>query len=362
MLLLVSDRVCINNFLFAHLNLLRRVLVRDLVRGFLPSYGACVMGTGVVAVVLNAYWHEAAVAFTYLNTAIAAVVVSLLLAKVALFPGIVWRELEDPVLSNFYPTAPIGLMVLASDYSAVLGLDWAAFPLWFVGAVLTFALGVVVPFNLFRSESVKMDHINPSVFIPPVGLIVIPVMGGHFMASMQGPAYDLMATFNLASWGSGFFIYLALLAVCVNRFLLHHPLPSTLAPTMWINLGPIGAGTLSLWSLMNSLTAINECMRYSLTAFLLLYWGSGLWWLTLAIVMTAHYATRKGLPYAPSWWAFVFPLGAYTAATALIAKEAGLATIAYIHHAETALLLALWAAAFTGNMQRAIKTVTNKTG
>lgn len=331
--------------------------MRDLIRGFLPSYGACVMGTGVVAVVLNYYWHPAAVGFTYLNTAIAALVVSLLAAKVVLFPGVVWRELEDPVLANFYPTTPIGLMVLASDYSAVLGLDWVAFPLWAVGALLTFALGVIVPFNLFRSESVKMDHINPSVFIPPVGLIVIPIMGGHFMALMQGPAYDLMATFNLASWGSGFFIYLVLLAVCVNRFLLHHPLPSALAPTMWINLGPIGAGTLSLWSLMNSLTAINECMRNSLTAFLLLYWGSGLWWLTLAIIMTVHYATRKGLPYAPSWWAFVFPLGAYTAATALIANVAGLATVAYIHHAETALLLGLWVAAFVGNARRALKAL-----
>ncbi|GEM_PF-5028781 len=125
-----------------------------------------------------------------------------------------------------------------------------------------------MPFNLFKGEGVKMEHINPSVFIPPVGLIVIPIMGGHFMASAQGPVYD-----------------------------------------------------------------------------------------ALAIIMTAHYAARKGLPYTPSWWAFVFPLGAYTAATALIAKVIALHTIAYIHHAETALLLGLWAAVFIGNLRRAIRAV-----
>lgn len=38
--------------------------------------------------------------------------------------------------------------------------------------------------------------------------------------------------------------------------------------------------------------------------------GAALWWLVLAVSMTIHNRRQGKLPFALSWWAFVFPIGA----------------------------------------------------
>ncbi len=194
------------------------------------------------------------------------------------------------------------------DYLVVLGARSVAAALWTVGAALTFILGILVPYNLFRSEAVHLDHINPSFFIPPVGLIVIPIGGGVFLRWAAGTwLYGPLVLLDIVSWGSGFFIYLALLAVCVNRFLLHRPMPGNLAPTMWINLGPIGAGIIAFNNTVAGINVLDDCMRSAAALFIVFFWGSGVWWFILAILMTIHYIRRGELSYAPSWWAFTFP-------------------------------------------------------
>ena len=49
-------------------------------------------------------------------------------------------------------------------------------------------------------------------------------------------------------------------------------------------------------------------------------WGFGAWWLAAAAVLLAAYLRRGRLPYGLGWWAFTFPLGAYTASTLALAR------------------------------------------
>ena len=44
-------------------------------------------------------------------------------------------------------------------------------------------------------------------------------------------------------------------------------------------------------------------------------WGFGVWWLAAALVLLGAYLRRGRLPYGLGWWAFTFPLGAFTAST-----------------------------------------------
>ncbi len=231
---------------------------------------------------------------------LALIIAPLWVARWIFYRKNVLEDLVHLVIANFYPTLPIGFMILGMDYIKVMNNFTIGSILWFIGAVLTFIFGIIIPHNLFRSETAHLDNINLSIFIPPVGSIVIPVAGGVILPKLSGTLYELAVFFNVVSWGSGFFIYLALLAVCVYRFLLHRPLPNVLAPTMWINLGPIGAGTVALYNLSINLELLNDTMLDALKAFLVLFWGSSAWWLILAILMTLHYIGRQGLPYAPS--------------------------------------------------------------
>ncbi len=337
--------------------------MEGVVRGFSPGYGACVMGTGIVAVVSYIYSTYIpflgflAVFFTLLNTVIAIIVSTLWFGKLILYPRLFLEDLSHPVKANFYPTLPIGLMVLAADYIIVLKQTSIGLILWLLGSTITFILGVIVPYNLFKSETVRLDHINPSIFIPPVGLIVIPIVGGLVVGEWSRGLYELGLFFNIVSWGSGFFIYLALLAVCVYRFLLHKPLPSTLVPTMWINLGPVGAGTVALNNLIMHAGFLGETMTSALRAFLVFFWGSGVWWLLMAVLVTLHYMLKKNLPYATSWWAFTFPLGAYVAATHVVYGITSISVVDYFGLTIYFLLLLLWIAAFQGAFRNLINTL-----
>ncbi len=338
--------------------------IRKTIEDFPASYGACLMGTGILSITSYMYSNYLGLlkyigfVLVLLNTLLAFIIVPLWTLKWIMYFRKVSSELSHPILANFYPTTPIGLMILGVSYIKILGLTNIGELLWFIGAFLTFVMGVIIPYNLFKSEAIHLEHINPSFFIPPVGLIVIPIGGGIILSNLNGELFNLGVFFNIVSWGSGFFIYLALLAVCVNRFLLHKPLPSVLAPTMWINLGPIGAGTVALYNLTFMGKVFDEQTCTAINAFLILFWGSGVWWLLLAILMTLHYYVfGKGLPFAPSWWAFTFPLGAYVAATHIIHTLLKSYIIDIFGLTLYVLLFLLWLMAFIGTTSNILKKI-----
>jgi len=318
----------------------------EIVKNFSPSWFASVMGTGIVAI--TSRFYSAYIPFLK-GFSVFLLYFNILLFFILLVPWILrWFmfrknalvDLEHPVLSNFYPTISIALLVLSSDFILIGKNISLAKILWIVGAIFTIFFSILVPFIMFKSESVKLDHINPGWFIPPVGLIVIPIAGSILINSFQGVARELVIFVNYFSFSSGFFIYVALLAVCMYRFILHHPLPNVLAPTIWINLGPIGAGTLAFVNLIkNSPFIQNKATILSLST---IFWGFGIWWVLMAITMTIYYIRKVKLPYALTWWAFIFPLGAYTGATHVVSMLTGIKIIDHIGFTLYLLLLFMW--------------------
>jgi tellurite resistance protein TehA-like permease len=65
-------------------------------------------------------------------------------------------------------------------------------------------------------------------------------------------------------------------------------------------------------------------------------WGFGLWWLAIAVTLLVRYLRASPLPFHLGWWAFTFPLGAYTVATITLARNwqapalEGVATLLYL--------------------------------
>jgi C4-dicarboxylate transporter/malic acid transport protein len=211
---------------------------------------------------------------------------------------------------------------------------------WGLGALLTVVFSVAVPFVMFMGEHVELSHINPSWFIPPVALLVVPIAGAPISAQLSGFWHEFALVLNYFCWGAGFFNYLALLAVCIYRFILHHPLPNVMVPTVWINLGPVGAGTVALLNLIkfSDFVAVKEPFY----VFGLLFWGFGIWWTMVSLLMLLYYARVFSLPYAMSWWAFTFPLGAYVAASHLVGVSLGLKTVDFVGFVLYWLLLFFW--------------------
>ena len=322
----------------------------QLVKNFTPSWFASIMGTGILAITSLSYskyvpfLKSTASVLFYFNIILFFALLIPWVLRWIFFRKEALKDLNHPVLSNFYATIAIGMLVLAADF-IVIGKNIAIGEIfWFIGALFTIFFGILTPYLMFRSEKVKLDHINPAWFIPPVGLIVIPIAGSLIIPHVSGMLKEFVIFLNYFGWGSGFFIYLALFAIAMYRFILHKPLPNTLAPTIWINLGPIGAGTVALVNLIKNSSFITIQEPFFIFGFL--FWGFGIWWVMMAIVLTIHYIKRLNLPYAMSWWAFTFPLGAYVAASHTISLLFKIQIIDYIGFTLYWLLVIFWLVTF----------------
>ena len=320
----------------------------EIVKNFTPSWFASVMGTGILAITSLFYSQyipflkSLAYVLFYFNIILFFVLLIPWILRWILFRKEALYDLEHPILSNFYATIAIAMLVLAADFIVIGKNIEIGKVFWFIGALATIFFGILTPYLMFKGEHVKLDHINPAWFIPPVGLIVIPIAGSLIIPHVSGMAQEFVILLNYFGWGAGFFIYLSLLAITMYRFILHHPLQNILAPTVWINLGPVGAGTVALVNLIKNSSFIPTQEPFFVFGFL--FWGFGIWWVIMAIALTLHYIKKLKLPYAMSWWAFTFPLGAYVAASHTISLLFGLQLIDYIGFALYLLLLVFWLA------------------
>ncbi len=332
--------------------------LREVVKNLSPSWFAVVMGTGILANVSTIFsnaWHPLYVfgeCLFVLNIFIFFILLPLWLARWLFYRDSAFADLYDPVKGNFYPTFSIGMLVLASNFEIYTSYYFVSLLFWVLGAVITVLFALMVPSIVFLGEHAEIHHINPSWFIPPVGLIVIPMSGIPLISkySSFGDGIMLMSIFG---FGAGFFLYIALLAVCIYRFALHRPLPPQLEPTVWINLGPIGAGTLSFLTLSQSFGGLDMRMIVYL---IIIFWAFGLWWLFMAIIITVHYYKKMELPYSLSWWAFVFPLGAYTAATGFLSKFVLQSVLCSLGMILYFMLLTIWILTSTKTLQYLFKS------
>lgn len=96
-------------------------------------------------------------------------------------------------------------------------------PLWWTGALGTFAVSYLVLFGLFTSERLKLGMVTPAHFIPAVGLVVIPVAGAPLAAASEGMLRELAFALNMTGFGAGVFMYVGLLALTMARHFLGAP-------------------------------------------------------------------------------------------------------------------------------------------
>jgi len=316
------------------------------IKDFAPSWFASVMGTGALALVSFAYSQRLpelktlAIILTYLNTGLFFILLIPWLLRWVKYTENALEDLKHPVVSHFYGTISVAMLVLSADYLLILKKTAIAKAFWIPGATLTIFFSLLIPYLMFVEKEIDLKVVTPAWFIPPVGLIVIPLGGAGLIPSFSGTAKEIAYAVNYFAWGAGFFLYLGLFAIVFFRFIRHEPMPCEMAPAVWINLGPIGAGTSTLYALVKSSEFI--MVKEPFFAFGLILWGFGVWWLVMAVIMTLHYIRKLTLPYSLAWWAFIFPLGAYVSATHNVGTAFGIGVIDSFGFVLYWLLLAIW--------------------
>jgi len=324
------------------------------VRNFNPAWFASVMGTGAVAIAsykYSSYWSllkEVGIALTYLNVVLYIALLVPWILRWILYRKDALEDLRHPSKGHFYGTSGAATIVLAAQFLAVLHNQTVAWYLWLWGLVLTFIFAFWMSYEVFIAGEVDLRHLSPAWYIPPVALVILP-FGAAFMRTTTGYTQEFVTIVNYLGWGAGFFLYLVLYAVVTLRFIRHELMPPQMAPLIWMNLGPIGASITALFALVNNSSIATSKDPLFIFAFFL--WGLGFWWLVMAVALTLHYIRNMSLPYSLSWWAFIFPLGAFTNATMDLGSVFGLELMKFFGYFLLWVLLALWAVTFVKTLK-----------
>jgi C4-dicarboxylate transporter/malic acid transport protein len=310
------------------------------VRDLHPGWFASVMGTAIVAVAtydnpgnltaLRGVAHGLGAGLAVLAYAIGAVLAVAYAVRWVRHTDAARADLRHPVMGAMHATVPAGLLVLAVTTSVVgpelfpAGVVTAVIAtLAVVGAALGLVISVTFAYGLFTGEH-PAAAVNGGWFIPPVVTIIIPMALAPLIPHTSPGTGRLLLVLGYATFGMGFLLFLFTMGLLHDRLVLHPLPPAALAPTVWIALGPVGVGTLAPLALARAgqsvfgpaaptVTLISQLVATGL-------WGFGLWWLAIAVTLLVRYVRAGGLPFHLGWWAFTFPLGAFTVATVTLAR------------------------------------------
>ncbi len=305
-----------------------------------PGWFAAVMGTGILAVAtyenpggvdaLTDSMHAIGTALAVLAYLLAAVLSVAFVTRGVRHRRAVAADLRHPVMGALYGTVPGGVLVLAVMTSVVA-------PSWLPGGVLTALIGtfavtgalLAVVVSLAFSYALVLGETPPPTanggwLIPPVVTIIVPLAFAAWATRVDAETAQLLVVGGYAFYGTGLLLFLFVTSVLYVR-LVHQPLPPAhMAPSLWIVLGPLGVGALSLIALARAGSALFGDSSGAVTSISILMatglWGFGLWWLALVAALLVRYARNGGVPFSLGWWAFTFPLGAFTVATMTLAR------------------------------------------
>lgn len=320
-----------------------------------PHWYAAVMGTGVLAVVLTDLPFTLPGA-SYAATAAWLLALGLLgaITVVGLRSGRPLAHLTDPVLAHSYGATAMGLMTAGAATGAVGGrwLGPLTLPLetglWVAGTLLGLATAVVVPYCAITLHDVGEDSAFGGWLMPVVPPMVSAATGTVLLGHL--PAGEPRATlFVLLCGGFGIALLatLAILPAIWLRVLRHGPGAPATVPTLWIVLGPLGQSVTAAHHLTGAAPSAlpgsdPAVLRLLFLAFGLPVWGFALVWLALAAALTVR-QVRAGLPFAPTWWSFTFPVGTLVTGTTALAQATGLVLFTVATAGLLALLLLAWA-------------------
>lgn len=327
-------------------------------RHFSPAWFASIMGTAVIPLAFSFVnfpgREKLAGGFIILSVVMFLFAFVPWISRFFLYPENVLQDLNHPIAGNFFPTMPISLVVIALDFLKYDSLLFTpdishsiALYLWYVGTAGIYIFGFVILTYIFRHGEIELHHANFGWYIPPVSKLIVPVAGlelaGHFPETAP-------VTFGISivSLGVGFFLFIFVGAAVYHRYIYHELPMSKFASTFFIGIAPTAIIGVILFKLIHLLHH-NPQLGLTVELFaplakltLFITWGFSLWWFIMALIIILYYIRKIELPYALSWWAFTFPLGAQSVATGAAWKVTGYAWIHGIYYLTLFLMALLW--------------------
>lgn len=329
-----------------------------------PGYFALVMATGIIAVgskqqkidwLANVLYVVAAVAY--------AVLAVLVLVRLVRYPRRLVADLTSHAKGFAFLTIVAGTNVLAGASATVHGWWTVAEVLWWCSLPLC----VVLAYAALISDVLRHDKpalgsgINGSWFLLTVSTESIAVSGALLLG--HDPS-DFLAFVCLAAFCLGLVLYLIVMTMVFLRWTFQPLEPTEADPPAWIAAGAVAITVLAGSNLLATRAVSPRVERLAplIEGLVTLAWATATFWfpVMVAIGVWRHIVRHVPLRYHPSYWALVFPLGMYGAATFKMRGVIQLEQLDWAPKVTLAVALAAWLATFTGLAVQGGRAVFNR--
>ena len=238
----------------------------------------------ILAIEINANWR-------YICTIIASLFILLVAIKKLAHPKAIWSEITHPVAGSFIPAFDMTLMMVANTiakYSLLTGQI-----LWYFA--ITLHAFFAICFIYHRYKVFDLDHMLPSWFVPPVGIVVACVTG----ESMHAPYLSHLLFYI------GFTCYCILLPIMLYRLIFGSRIQDQQLPAFGIMGAP---ASLCLAGYLSAFNNPNQIIIGTLLALSLM--------MTALVYISMFRINPKRIAFIPIYASYTFPLA--IGATALI--------------------------------------------
>ncbi|MGM0508711.1 MAG: hypothetical protein ACQERZ_06035 [Fusobacteriota bacterium] len=337
--------------------------ISNKVKRFIPSWFSVIMGTGILPIALMLGKAEVPMYETIAKIGFGLALVLFImilipwLLRFFMYPGEVKKDFLHPVLGSFFPTMPISLLTLSigflvvgeelsflSEHASVKIATW----LFILGTIGIIVLGLIILPIVFTAKKIDLQHANFGWFIPPVSHLFITIVGldllNYYPNSTMGDGLFLI---SMIAFGIGSVLFIFVGSAVYHRYTYHELPASKLAATFFIGMVPTAKITIISAKAHKSLAFTSYDLNMDVIQTIaklvgLIAWGFSIWWFLLAVVVLLEKVVKKDLPFALSWWAFAFPIGALAVSTGAIGKIVPNILFTVILHILIVIFLIVW--------------------
>lgn len=250
---------------------------------FPTPIGGLALGIGSLGIILDAQLGAGGV-IQFVTAAIAAILLGTLAAKFISMPATLWNDLRHPVVGSVAPTFAMGTMIVSNALAKLIPV--AGYALWLLAIALHVAF--LVTFLRHRLVELRLHHMVPSWFIPPVGIAVAAV-------SFAGPHGGILHGIATACLIFAAACYAIMLPLMFFRLIFEDTIPEPSQPTIAILAAPPSLCLAAYLAVADDPNAMPILILYG-----------------IAVLMTftvyVAFARLMFLPFSPGYAAFTFPM------------------------------------------------------
>ena len=201
---------------------------------------------------------------------------------------------------------------------------------------------------------------TPIWIFPAYPLLIIGTHAGNLSARIENPSHALTVIIGgFTIQGIGFLVSLTMYSALVYRLMTQKLPPEPLRPGMFVSVGPAGftaSGTISMAANLHKAIIPTSTymgapgylaatiLRIIANWLSLWLWGLALWFFFVSCSShwTVIFIKSHKMPFAMTWFSFVFPQTALTTATLAVGEAFDVFAIQVLGCVMTCLLLVAW--------------------